>query len=878
MAKVMVPPAPAGYVRRASLLRRVDRVLDRRLTVLQAPGGFGKTTLLADVSRRKKRQGVIVAWLSLDQDDTADVFGHYLARAFEHAGLDLAAFDDNDAWSSSPFTQQLGMLARAIELHGNPCLLVLDDVGLLPSGTVESIDLLLKRSPRNLHVAMAFRSNPGLDLAAHFLDGSGIILRAPLFRFSRPEIAGFFEGALSRRELAAVEERTAGWPAALMVERNMRAAGAGPAGADPAGLSENYVGVRLLGGLSKQDRGFLLDLAVFDWIDSDLVDEVLGSSDARLRVSMLPSLDGLVLPMDRNDAVRRLHPLVRDYCAGRLAVEDPDRKRLLHTRIARGLSRRGHLVPAWRHATSAGDSRLVGELIERVGAAGVWLREGISGLAAAGRFLTSGIAATYPRLGLLRCVNLQFASRFEQAAELYETIALETGGFTRDRDGGDAEALAFDRVFTQAVLAGGTCRFLHGALDHLRPAEEPTPCVGERARFRSSAWHLLRCISCCHRAEFEESRRHGVRARACFSDDMRYGDVFASIYLGMVDMVQGRVQEAVEWYKSARKATRNFFPSDPRLATSNDVLSIELDLERNRVKAIQQRTLQGFTELRGIWNEIYAVAVAVRAELAFEQYDRQTVIQFLGRTVADVRKIGARSLETYVSALLTLYLVKVGRAGEARQVWTEHALPCDASALLDLDGQSWRRMEALSCARIMLLAEQDDLRAAGELANALFATASGRGLTRTALRGLSLSMAVAHRAGQEERALARLVEFLRLSRDVDYVRPLVSQGEVSRSLLRRLLDRNLDADVQSAAEAALSHLGESRAGASREFTPREVDVLTEVRRGRRNKEIASALGITDGGVRYHLKNIYRKTGVSRRLEAVRCAEDKGVLL
>ena len=108
MAKVMAPAPPAGYVRRASLLHRVDTVLDRRLTVLQAPGGFGKTTVLADVSHRKKKQGVIAAWLSLDRDDTADVFGHYLARAFEHAGLNLSTIDDDDAWSSSPFKQQSG--------------------------------------------------------------------------------------------------------------------------------------------------------------------------------------------------------------------------------------------------------------------------------------------------------------------------------------------------------------------------------------------------------------------------------------------------------------------------------------------------------------------------------------------------------------------------------------------------------------------------------------------------------------------------------------------------------------------------------------------------------------------------------------------------
>lgn len=878
MAKVMPPPPPAGYVRRAPLLQRIDAVLDRPLTVLQAPGGFGKTTVLADVSRRKKEEGAIVAWLSLDQDDTADVFGHYLARAFEYAGLDLAAISDEDAWSSSPFTQQLGMLARAMELHADPCLLVLDEVELLPPGTVESIGLLLKRGPRNLHVAMAFRANPGLDLAAGLLDGSAVILTARQFRFSRPEIARFFDGALSRRELAVVEERTAGWPVALMLDRNMRAAGAEPPGVEAAGLSENYVGVRLLRGLSKQDRRFVFELALFDWIEADVVDEVLGSSDARLRVSTLSSLDGLLLPVDRGDAVWRLHPLVREYCAARFTVEDPVRKRFLHARIARALARRGHLGPAWRHATSAGDSRLVGELIENVGVFGLWLREGMSGLAAAGRFLTPEIAAMYPRLELLRCVDFQLASRYEEASALYEAVARETRGFVRDRSGGDPEALALDRVLTQAVLAGGTCRFLHNALDSLRPAEVTTGHVGARARFLSIAWHLLRCISCCHRAEFDESRRHGRRARARFADDMRYGEVFASIYLGMVDMVQGRVQGAVEWYRRARRATRDFFPSDPRLATSNDVLSIELDLERNRVKAIQQRTLQGFTELRGTWNEIYAVAVAVRAELALSQYDGRAVIHFLVRTVADVRRMGARSLETYVSALLALYLVRVGRAGEAARVWSDHALPCDASELLDLDGQSWRRMEALSCARVMLLAEQGDPGGAAGLADALCAVASERGMIRTALRGLSLSIAVAHRAGDEDRALSRLVDFLRLLRNVDYVRPLVSQRELSRTLLRRLLGTSLAADLRGAAENALSHLGEPHPSASPELTPRELDVLAGVRRGSRNKEIASVLGISDGGVRYHLKNIYRKTGVSRRVDAVRYAEDKGLLI
>ena len=100
-------------------------------------------------------------------------------------------------------------------------------------------------------------------------------------------------------------------------------------------------------------------------------------------------------------------------------------------------------------------------------------------------------------------------------------------------------------------------------------------------------------------------------------------------------------------------------------------------------------------------------------------------------------------------------------------------------------------METLSCARIRLLAEQREWAVAEELASRLCATASAQGLVRTLLRALALSMVVAHRAGQPERALARMVEFLRAVRGVDYTRPLVRHRDVSRVVLQRMLGTDL---------------------------------------------------------------------------------------
>ena len=845
--------------------------------MLRSPAGFGKTTALAHLAAGTRAQGFLVGWISLDEDDTPNLFGSYLAAAFEHAGLDLTLLNAHDAWSSSPAVQQMGTLARAIELHAAPCLLVLDEVDRLPRRTVQLVDLLVKRAPRNLHVAMAFRSDPGLELAPHVLNDGALVLGPGDLRFSKADIARFFQGGLSRRELAAVEKRTAGWPVAVTLYRNQRTHRGRGHDASADNLTDNYIGVCVLRDLSPEDRARLLDMAVFDWLDADVVSDVHGTTASLARVTALPTLDGLLSPVGGDSAVRRLHPLVRDYCLDLLSVEDPDRRRSLHRRIAIALAQRGHLTPAWRHAADAGDSRLLGELIERFGVFELWLREGVTRVISAGRFLTPEIRASYPRLELLHCVILRLASKFDEANATFDAIARKTDDFTRDRDdGGDVRRLAVDRVFTEGVLVGGADRLPPDRLDSRLPAADGTEGDGERRGTVARARHTMACFVCLERARFDESRQHGLRALAEFRDDVRFGEIFVSVCLGMSAMAQGLVKEATDWYRRARQRARKSFSSDPCLTVGTDVLAIELDLERNIEKPIQQRTLRSMTEVRGVWVAVYATAVAVSAELTFAQHRRDAVVPLLARTVDDVRTAGIESLSHHMSALLSYYLAELGHADEGKRVWRDNNLPSSVGELLDLDGQSWRTMEALSCARVRLLAAQGDCDAAEDLANRLYRVASERNLTRTALRCLALSMVVAHQAGQSQRAVARLVEVLRLTTTVDYIRPLVRHREVSRAVLRQLLGADMNDARREAAELMLVRLTEPSSATASVFSSRELEVLAGLRRGLRNKEIANELRITEDGVRYHLRNIYRKMGSSKRRDVARYAQSMGV--
>ena len=874
-AKVRPPEPGEGHVPRDALLQRLDAVLESRFVALQAAAGFGKTTVLADFSRSKKAQGLTVAWISLDEDDTPSVFGGYLAYAFEFAGLDLSVLSDLDSWSSSPPKFQVGMLARAIDELAAPSLLVLDEVDRLPPESVELVQRLVEHGPDNLHLALAFRSNPGLDLAMRVLDGSGIAMGVEEFRFSRDEIDRFFDGALSRRELSAAEERTAGWPVALTVYRNERVGAKGEPAVETAQLTSEFVRMRLLRSLSPEDRAFVFELAVFDSIDPDLVDEVLGTNDTGVRIAALRSLDGLLAPIGEDGELRRLHPLARDHCVDLLARENPVRKRSLHAGIALALAARKQFLPAWLHARSSGDSRLVAELVERAGLFDTWLRHGATRLFAANEFLTAEIAAPFPRLALLRSAVLRMAMKVDEASALYESVARATEGFTQDREGGDAALLAVDRVFAQVVLAGGSHQALHDEVHTLLPTDG-VAASDEGWRMLLSGQSIVLCGSCYERARFDECRQHAAMARAHFGEEKRYGNIVLDVYLGMSAMAQGRVREAAACYARARRVTREHFSSDPCLATCVDAVKIELDLERNRERAFDPRTLKGLSELRANWTDVDAAAIAVSAELMLGQHGSEAVTRYLDKTQDDVRAMRCESLSRYVSGLLASHLAENGSPQQAVQVWREQALPEEVAELLDLAGQPWRTMESLACARVRLLAAQREFAAAEALANSLRATAHEHGLLRTLLRGLALSMAVAEQAGWTERSVEHLVEFLRLAREADYIRPLVRDREVSRVVLGRLLGQELEADTRDAAESILKRLDGEKPDKPM-FSPRELEVLAEVRQGRRNREIAGRLGISEPGVRFHLGNIYRKTGVSRREEAVRSAQSQGVL-
>ena len=851
---------------------------EHRVILLKAPGGFGKTTLLAECCRTLARRGVPTAWLSLDDDDDPPTLAAYLELAFEAAGFSVGRGTAPDRPPDHPL-RRLGVLLRAVESQGAPCVLALDELERLRDPeSVALINFLVLRGPATLHLAFACRELPaGLNIASPVLEGRAEILTAEELRFDRAEIARYFDLRLSRRELAALAADSHGWPIALGIHRNQGQRGMRGEALVVREVIENWVESRLLEGVDGDEREFLLDLALFERVDASLLDEVFERSDAASRVEGMSWLFGLLEPCSgRGAKVWSLHPLVADLCAKLLRRDDPDRYRALHHRIALALARREETVAAMRHAAEADDQALVGRILVDGGGARLWLRDGLVGLREADRFVLEETVSGMPRVALARCVVLAIAGRLADARRLFAAVTRAHPAAVRMSDG--LSDLQIDYSLVCGVIAIFGCVPLSSdmsmgvASDFARLADLAGADSLVRASFEfgASVIHHMK-------GELAPSLDYCSRAQQRVRGRSRYLSMLVDLQMGQIAMAQGRVQDAAEWYRRGRQVARESFPDDPHHAVFCQVLIRELNLERNRIvegepaPGVPPELCESGTPLVS-----YAAAATVEAELALQTGGVDAALAAIDEMWEYARRTELPALARFLCASYASALADAGRFDEAGCTWRSGALPETAEGCLDLGGQSWREMEALSCARVRMLSAEGALGEARNLLHGLLETASARSLRRTLMRGLSLAVVLEDLAGRRDAQHDHLASFVRLFAETDYAWSLVREREVAAPALRDFLDTNPQPREREPAQTLLAAASRRGTEVIPRLTSREEEVLSRLER-QRDKEIAAELGISADGVRYHIRKLFVKLDARDRGGAVRKARHLGIL-
>jgi LuxR family maltose regulon positive regulatory protein len=858
----------------------------RRLTLLSAPAGFGKTTLL---SAWVAGSQLPVAWVSLDQEDNAPPrFLTYLIAALQtiRKGVGQGLLGALRSPQPPPLNSVLVALANEISALDRGWILVLDDYHVIESAqTHRLLNALLYALPSQMHLVISTRTDPPLPLARFRARGELLELRQADLRFTREEVGAFLDRvadlSLSPDDVDALTARTEGWVAGLQL-----AALSMQQRDDPSGFVRAFTGSHrfvidyLAGEVFAQQgpdlQAFLLQTAILDRMTAPLCEAVCSGfaethsnrQDGQSTLEMLERENVFVVPLDDDRRWYRYHHLFRDMLRQRLlrTVEGP-RVATLHLRASRWFEEEGFVVSAVDHAIAAADLSRATALIDdhagRLWATG----EQATLLRWLDTLPAEGLRAR-PQLCIIYALVLFAAGRSDESATFLDAAqqALDTPS---DREQislrGVLDAARAFVAFSRGDLPE-IVRFSRRALDRL-PQDD--------LLWRSIATYTLglaqRLSGDLPAAErtLEDAVRLGT------ATDNHYVALVARLNLARLQAQRGHLRRADEMLRHAIGAAEAM-GMDQLPVTG--LLSIELGSILVEWNALDEAValLEKGAELIARGEDVTAMQMghAFMARALFAQGDVDGV-QDLVRRMEYLAEETAMSgwIQYWIVALrLRVYLARDDLASAARLA-EEIGLSID-------EAPTYVREMAYSPLIQLYIAQGRPEATMGLLARLLQAAEDagrwGRVIATLALRASALTV-----QGDVDAALADLARALSLAEAEGYVRVFVEQGPAMAHLLRRAATRGVAPEVASRLLAEFDLATEDAYPEEQPLieplSERELEVLRFLETDLTMEEIGQELFIARSTVRSHVKSVYGKMNVHSRRDAVRRARALGLL-
>ena len=896
--KLYVPRWRSGLVSRPILIERLDQALQRKLTLVCAPAGFGKTTLLAEWIAATPVSERSVAWVSLDEgDNDPTLFWGYFISALQTLpfGVGGKSLSLLQSAQPPPIEALLGTLINEVASISHDFVVVLDDYHLIDTQPVHhGTAFLLEHMPPQMHLVIAGRSDPPLPLSR--LRGGGELaeLRASDLRFSADEATAFLNQVmglkLSVQEVAALEARTEGWIAGLQLAALSMQGRDDIAGFIRAFTGDDryivdYLMEEVLQRQPEPVRRFLLQTSVLDRLSGPLCDAVTGEEGGKGILDALERGNVFLIPLDDKRSWYRYHHLFADVLSAHSMAELPDQLPIRHVRASEWYEDNGLPGDAVRHALAAKDWARAAGIIEMEGPRMLrsrqvatflrWLnalpdevirsRPVLSGGYAWASLLSGQFDAVEPRLrDAERWLDPTSASSSEMAVVNQEWF--------RSLPGSIATARAF-----QAQARGD----LPAILKYARSALDLLPEDNHGLRSIASA---VVAVAFWKSGDLEAAGRACAQALA---DVRMSGDTTSEIAISnvyaQVTVAQGRLHEAMNTYEhSLRLATRQEGLVLRGTAASHVGMS-EIRLEHNDLEAATQHLLTSqelgeqatLLETKHRWCVAMARVKKAQGDLAGalgmldEAEDLYSAVPILG-----VRPVAAMKVQLWIAQ---------GRLTEAVGWARQRAQSGDGN-------QGYlHEYESITVARVLVAQYRSDRTGdsfdkAVRLLDRLLKAAEEEDRTGSVIEIL-VQQALAHEAkGETARALVPLERALVLAEPEGFVRIFVDEGEPMHDLLRRvpagrasayivlllLAFDNPEQGASNPVQAAATDLAEP-------LTTRELEVLRLIAAGMRNQEIADHLFISVSTVKRHIANAYGKLGVGHRTEAVARAADMNLL-
>ena len=902
--KFLRPTSDARAVKRDRLSDLLEPHGPKRLNLVIAPAGFGKTTLVAQWCARVTSP---TSWLSLDEhDDEPRRFWQYVIGAFEQAGLNGAAELRKQLahQSDESFTDAITGLINILAQDGSAWGLVLDDFHFVGNPAIHrQFAYFIDYLPPGILVTLASRTEPPLPLARWRVRRWIEDIHPGLLAFSEGECRQFFRETMglqiSDEDVHTVYHKTEGWVAAMQLSAlsstfsGKEAAKSG----SQINLDERYISDYVLSEVLEQQprdiADFLLETACCPRLCASLCDSIRESSDSQEMLERLLGQNLFLIPLDTRNEWFRYHDLFRDALLLRISHTEPEKAARLWQRTVEWLLAHGHVQEAIAQIVRQTDWPWLARVLAEHGNN---LIHGGYHLPVLGWLdaLPQSLVNDNPQLQMLRIWGLFFANRVDTLEPLLS--ALED---LLDRQVADSLPDAEGALGLQSEISLMRSYLARTRSDDKSAADLTRQVLREidhtRIPLKSVTYYGLG-LDYYGKGELTE-------AEDALQSAVRYGQVehkpstvlSSGGLLAWIQYNRGDIDLALETCTDIRQWVDKHYadPSQPRLIScwQNSTLC-EIHRERNHseLAAMHLKPLLEHVE-RGTEPGQHVIIQYVRGHLAFSEGKLQEAIEAL----EDASQTGRKRREQIVfeppasTALLARCYLATGHPEKARAC-------LDARADGEFTNPLHLEQSRISEARVLVALNQPER--AQEILSALLKPAERNAHNRHLVEILLVYGEALAQQKRNDESQQMLTRALNLAAEAGFMRLFAEESPDLRALLlklpalngpgswntnlrKMLVDQSQSRQVNSdTRETPTSRSADKPAqqptALPEPLSQRELEVLALIHEGHANKEIASKMKVAPATVKAHIRNLYGKLGVGRRTEALARARDLGL--
>jgi LuxR family transcriptional regulator, maltose regulon positive regulatory protein len=895
--KLYIPPPKSRLVSRPRLLGKLDNLRERKITLISAPAGFGKTTLLCDWIEYQGQQQLPlqVAWLSLDSNDNDPVrFLTYFVTALQKVDLSFGEeiLPVLREFQISSIKEIWEILASQIASIPSPFVLILDDYHVIEAPTIhDGLSFVLEQMPPSMHLVISTRADPPLPVARLRVLSELLELRVEDLRFSSEETAEFLElwvgKELSTADRRELESRTEGWIAGLQLAAMAMQGLAVHASANEDNLSAfvhrlsgsnrfimDYLVEEVIQHLPENSRSFLLQTSILERLTASLCDAVTNRQNSQSILDTLEKNNLFVFPLDDQRGWYRYHHLFADLLRNFLQYHQPAVIPELHSKASAWYEGQGLITEAIQHALKVPDPNEAASLMEQV-ALDMLMRGEVNTVQSWSTWISDEQARQRPSLSVGFALAFLISDKLEQA-EHYLSLVSHTP-LSPD--------LQVPVMAARSILAWckgeyeNAIQLDHPAVEKL--SHEQTYLRGMLALSSGAAYEKMGEDEAAIEA-FQEAKQisHAVGNRTA--------EITTLKKLGNLLVRHGQLHQAEISYQQALqlgsiREGRLMPVAAQALCAMGQVL-----YEWNQIEKAERFLLQGVELSRKLENPfILLLNLQNLARIHWIQGERESALRLRRETEQII----------YASPPIPVFADQITL--QQVRMYLQMGDTQAAMRWAQLYGQDWKSGYSFTTERMAILwirvwiAQENASKAIEILEHALpEACSAGRwGVAIKLLILQALTLAMAH---QVPPALAALEEALRLAEPEGFTRIFLDEGEPITHLLRsvyrskekgsreyvtRLLEGFLSAETLAPSKSP--EMSASRSVRSPllidPLSGRELEILRMIAEGYSNQDIGEKLVITVGTVKAHISHIYSKLDVRSRTQAILKADQHNLL-